>query len=288
MRRTQVAVGHGSNSLLAVAAADVGIRTPFVYRNIGDPLAWANSRGRRIRVRALLRRAELVVALWPGTAAALIDHFGVHPDRVAVIPTGRPATRFRPADPRRRSDARRRLGVPQQAPVVLYLGALSQEKDVGIAIEAVARVAGAVMVVVGGGPERARLEALAEASAPGRVAFRPVTGEPELALAAADVLVLPSLTEGLPGALIEAGLCGLPTVASAVGGVPEIVDDGVTGILVPPGDPAALAAGLVCAIEARQELGDAALRRCLDRFEMGVVAGLWEHALLGVVDEARL
>jgi len=174
-----------------------------------------------------------------------------------------------------RAAARRRLGLPAEAPVVAAVGALGPEKCVGDAVAACARLAGAHLLVAGDGPERAALERRAAALAPGRVHFAGTLPGPADALAAADVVVLASRTEGMPGVLVEAGLSGRPVVATAVGGVPEIVRDGETGVLVPPGDVAALADGLARALASRDRLGGAARRRCLAAFEIGPVADRW-------------
>jgi glycosyltransferase involved in cell wall biosynthesis len=107
---------------------------------------------------------------------------------------------------------------------------------------------------------------------------------PADALAAADVVVSCSRTEGMPGVLIEAGLSGRPAVATDVGGVAEIVRDGETGMLVRPGDVGGLTAALVRALAERSRLGVAARAHCLATFEIGVVADGWADLLrtLGV------
>jgi glycosyltransferase involved in cell wall biosynthesis len=100
-----------------------------------------------------------------------------------------------------------------------------------------------VLTLAGDGPDRAELAQLADALAPGRVRFRGWTAGRELVdlYATAECLVLPSASEGFPTVVGEALACGTPVVASRVGGVPELVADGDTGWLVPPGDDKALA-----------------------------------------------
>jgi glycosyltransferase involved in cell wall biosynthesis len=162
---------------------------------------------------------------------------------------------------------------------VVAIGALSPEKRVGDAIAAVATLPDVHLLVVGDGPERADLAARAAAAAPGRVQFAGTLPGPDAALAAADLLVLPSRTEGMPGVLIEAGLAGVAAVATDVGGVGQIVRDGETGVLVPPGDVAALADGVGRALARGHELGAAARRRCLSEFEIAPVAERWAALL---------
>lgn len=83
----------------------------------------------------------------------------------------------------------------------------------------------------------------------------------------------------MPGVLIEAGLCGVPSVATPVQAIPEIVLPGTTGCLVPPDDPRALATGIEQALSHSVAFGAAARRHCLDHFEIGVVADAWMHLL---------
>jgi glycosyltransferase involved in cell wall biosynthesis len=286
-RAARLVIAHGSTTLPACALATLGAGVPFVYRNIGDPAHWARGRGRRLRASLLLRRARAVVALSPGTARTLVDRYRVQPSRVRVIPTGSPASRFQPADEGGRLRGRETFGLTRTQKVVLYLGALSSEKNVGLAIEALARLPGVHLLVVGDGPQRRALELLAREVAPARVLFAGATEDPARALAAADVLVLPSSTEGLPAVLIEAGLSLVPVVATDVGFVRDIVVDHRTGLLVPTADVGALAAALAAALGDATRLAEAARVRCLELFELGVVAALW-HDLISEIIGVRL
>jgi glycosyltransferase involved in cell wall biosynthesis len=163
--------------------------------------------------------------------------------------------------------------------VIAVIGALSPEKRVDVAIAAVARIPGAHLVIAGDGPERATLEALAERSAGNRVHFLGATTEPERVLAASDVLVLSSDSEGVPGVLIEAGLAGLPVVATDVGWVRDVVRPGVTGLLVSPRRPDQLADAVRQALEGRDKLGRGGREHCLAEFEMGPVTDKWQRVL---------
>jgi glycosyltransferase involved in cell wall biosynthesis len=156
------------------------------------------------------------------------------------------------------------------------IGALGPEKRVGDAILAVAALPGAHLLVAGDGPDRAALEQHAADRAPERVHFAGMLPGPADALAAADVVVLPSRTEGMPGVLIEAGLSGVAAVATDVGAVAQIVRDGETGLLVRPGDVSGLTAALRRALSQRERLGRSARRHCLASFEIGAVAARWE------------
>jgi glycosyltransferase involved in cell wall biosynthesis len=279
-RASGVVVAHGSSTLPASAVATAGTGTPFVYRNIGDPLFWAGTAARRLRVRAGLRRASAVAALSLATADTLMTVLGVPGRKITVIPNGRPAEQFPLVDDGRRTRARRRLGLGE-GQVVAYLGALSPEKAVHVAIEAVAGLEGVTLLVAGDGPLRRPLEEMDSG-----VRFLGAVDRPAEVIAAADVVVLPSLSEGLPGVLIEAGLSGVPVVATRVGGAPDIVVDGETGLLVPPGDPQAMAAAIGQVLDDPRAMGRSAHFHCLQHFSMEVVAEQWDH-LLGDVGVTR-
>lgn len=180
---------------------------------------------------------ERVVAVSEAGRRALVE-LGVPPQRVVVVPNL--LAEEWPAPPGRK---RRREGQLS----LLALGRLSPEKGLDVLLQALTRpeAAKATLVVVGDGPVRDALERAADAAAlSSRVRFAGFQGDVAPFLAAADALVMPSYREGMPMALIEAVVTGVPVVASAVGGVPELVADGVNGRLVPPGDAGALAAAL--------------------------------------------
>jgi glycosyltransferase involved in cell wall biosynthesis len=135
------------------------------------------------------------------------------------------------------------------------------------------------LAIAGDGPERAEVAAAARGLAPGRGDFLGAVADPAPALAAADVLVLSSRTEGIPAVLIEAGLSGLPVVATDVGGVREVVVPGETGILVPPRDVSALSGALRETLADGHGMGTAARARCLGRFAMTSIAERWDELL---------
>ena len=287
-----VVVAHGSRTLPASVLALAGSRVPLVYRSIGDPFAWSSSPRRRITTRLMLRRTRAVAAVWPAAAGALRSMHGLPEHKVHVVPNAVPRSRCPVPDAAARAQARARLGVPSGVPLLASIGALSAEKQVGVAIEAVARLDGVHLLVVGDGPQATTLREQARRTAPDRIHLVGALPGPTEALAAADVVLLTSRTEGVPGVLIEAGLSGRPAVATAVGGVSEVVRDGETGVLVALDDvgaPGALAArvaqGVRRALAAHEELGAAARERCLAQFEIEPVAARW-HALLASVSGA--
>lgn len=270
-----VVVAQGSRTLPASALATLGRTVPFVYRSIGEIDRWASTPGRRVRVQAFLRRSDRVVALWPGAAATIVRHFDIPADRVAVIPRGVPAGDYPPVTVEERLAARQRLGQGARDPVVAYIGSLTPEKRVQDAVRAVAGLPDVRLLVAGTGSLRARLEDLARDAAPGRVRFLGAVTDVRPVLAAADAVVLPSRTEGISGVPIEAGLRGLPSVVTDVGGMSDVVVHGRTGVLVEPGNVGELREGLTTVLRSPQELGAAAREHCLQRFSMEVVADAW-------------
>jgi glycosyltransferase involved in cell wall biosynthesis len=131
---------------------------------------------------------------------------------------------------------------------VIAVGRLTPQKGLETLIEAAPKVARAVpdagFLIVGDGPLRAGLERAARASGAG-VVFAGERRDVQDLMRGARALALPSVYEGLPLVALEAMACGLPVVASGVDGVPEAVEDGETGVLVPPGDAERLADALI-------------------------------------------
>jgi len=178
--------------------------------------------------------------------------------------------------------------------VVLFVGRLVERKGIRYLIEAVRRLPSplarrAKLVVIGDGPERSVLEEQARRDGvTGRVEFRGRVSAEELkrAYAAADVFVLPAVvdtrgdTEGLGVVLLEAMSYGVPVIGSALGGITDIVTDGATGLLVPPGDAAALAAALARLAgdpALAERLGRAGQRRVREDFSWAAIVKQWEE-----------
>lgn len=175
-----------------------------------------------------------------------------------------------------RGAVRERMGLPRVAVVAGVVGRLDERKGHRYFLEAVAGLTGQEPalrgLVVGEGRERANIEARHVALGLGErvrvLGYWPSLNE---ALAAIDVFVLPSLMEGHPLAILEAMAAGKPVVATRVGGNPEAVEDGVTGLLVPPRDPGALGraiAALARDPERAQRMGREGRRRVEERFSL--------------------
>ncbi|MBM4434764.1 MAG: glycosyltransferase [Chloroflexi bacterium] len=210
------------------------------------------------RVTDRLVRPELI-AVSEAVRRSAIARLGVDPARVVTIPDGVDTKALTPASPDERAAARRELGLPRDASVVAVVGRLVPLKGHATLLDAVARLRGASpalrLLVAGGGALEPELRALAARLGVGDVVrFLGPRGDVRGIHAASDVLAAPSLSEGFGLAVVEAMAAGLPCVASRTGGLAEIVEDGATGFLVMPRDPADLADAL------RRLLGDAELR----------------------------
>ncbi|WTW99626.1 glycosyltransferase family 4 protein [Streptomycetaceae bacterium NBC_01309] len=193
--------------------------------------------------RLLYRRCALVLAVSPQIRNRLCTRDRVSRGRVRVVGTALFGS-ARAADP----GPDRTRGAPG-GPVVGVVARLRREKGVEFFVRAASLVAAAhpdvTFSVVGDGDQRRRLEGLAAGlGLGGRMRFHGEHADGARAVAAADVLCVPSLTEGAPLVVLEAMAAGVPVIASAVGAVPEQLDGGRAGILVPPGDVCALAEAL--------------------------------------------
>ncbi|MBN1558195.1 MAG: glycosyltransferase, partial [Lentisphaerae bacterium] len=192
------------------------------------------------------RCVHMMTAVSEATRRFSIETQGMRAEKVRTIYAGidMDAVPPRPSGEARRT-LRRRLGLPESGRILITVARLHPQKGHGTLIAAARGVCAEFpdvrFVWVGDGPERARLEAAVHAAGlDSAVILLGVRMDIWDLLAAADVFVLPSFWEGLPNAVLEAMAAGLPVAASRVDGCAEAVEDGVTGILVEPGDPVAL------------------------------------------------
>lgn len=212
--------------------------------------------------RALARRTTRIVALSPGQRDELLGMGIGRPDQVTVIPLGLELDPFLDAQGRR-GLLRRHLGLPHEARLIGIVARLVPIKDHATFLGAAARVAAADpaahFVIAGDGPLREAVAGAARRAGLGdRVHFLGWWEDLPALYADLDVVALTSRNEGTPVCLLEAMAAGVPVVATAVGGVPDLVRQGETGLLVPPADPAALAAALTALLadpERRSRLG---------------------------------
>jgi glycosyltransferase involved in cell wall biosynthesis len=240
------------------------------------------SRAYRLARNVELRRAAHVFcpSRW---LCELVVSWGVAPERVSVLPNPIPALpELPPSD-----DLKREFGF--NGPTLAFAGRLTAQKSLGVALEALAQTEGVVLAIAGEGDERERLERrTAELGLGERVRFlgrQPRARVVEL-FRAADAAILSSSWENFPHAVVEALAVGTPVLATRTGGVAEVVADGVNGLLVPVGDPSALAEAVARFFgqpELRRRLREAAAPSVADYAPDRVLSRL-EQAL---IDAAR-
>lgn len=262
--RPDILHGHAEVADLAgrIVGRALGIPQVSTAHNL-RPWNW------RPRVGMLLERrtaglSRMHVAVSESMAAMLRDVVRVPADRIRVIPNWA-APELRPPAPG---------PLPRQgAPTIIHVARLHAQKRQDILLDAFGEVRrlrpGATLWIVGTGPLEPRLRRLAGEG----VEFLGRREDIRHLLRRADIFVLSSDWEGMPLAILEAMGEGLPVVSTAVGGVPELVEDGVTGLLVPKGDSAALARAISACINepARaRAMGEEGRRRCAGRREHGV------------------
>lgn len=199
----------------------------------------------RFWTRLVLRGATRVIAV-STSLERMIENLGVGEDRRRRVPNGVDIDRFRPVDDP--EPYRGRLGLPPGAHIFLSLGLFIPQKGHRVLAEAFrllsSRRPESFLVLAGDGPLRAEIAArMSEAGLDERVRFTGLLSHEEVApwIAASHALLLPSLDEGMPLAILEAFASARPLVGTTAGGIPEVVNDGRLGILVPPDDPEAFA-----------------------------------------------
>jgi len=251
----RVVQSHSYKPHLIAMAVRASRRVPWVGHHHG----WTAENDKVKRYHRIdawsLPRADRVVAV-AQSARDIVVHEGVRPDRVVVIPNAVDARDL--STPMTREEARAKLGIPEGEFVAAVVGRLSHEKGQDLALRALAqaRAQGAqvTFALAGDGPDRAMLEALSRELDLG-LAVR-FLGHQKLVgvvYKACDMLVMPSRSEAMPNALLEAMTLGLPVVATRVGGVPEVADDGEMAWIVEPESVDSLARAVVDCVARPEE-----------------------------------
>ncbi len=289
-RRLGVAVWHGhdyKSDLLGVA-----LRRLHPMRVVTTAHGFIRKDARtRLYTRlgdAALRRCDHAIAVSPAIARHCRD-LGLPPGRVSLIPNAIDLDECRRQHDR--DDARAALGIRPDAIAIGVVGRLSTEKGVDRAIRTLAalrpRRSMLELHVVGDGPQREALERLAgQLGVAGAARFWGWREDARAIVEALDALLVPSHTEGLPNAALEAMALGVPVAATAVGALPELLDHGRCGVLLEPGDVTAWVDPLTALLSddaRRDELGAAARRRVERHYafsrRMAAVADVYDHVL---------
>ena len=238
------------HSVAAVKERASGQPEPLVRKDVEDRAA---------------EQSDLVFVFTPEEAADLAGLLGIAREKVHVVPAGVDAELFAPRD---RSEARRRLGLPERGHIVLFVGRPEPFKGPDLLVRALAHLGvddPPQLLIVGGSEDEHSVDWLKEIAAEAGVAslIQWRSAVPQASLpdfyAAADVCAVPSFHETFGLAALEAMACGRPVAAAAVGALPSLVSDGETGMLVPSHDPAAFADRI------RELLADPQLRERMGR-----------------------
>ncbi|HKQ63164.1 MAG TPA: glycosyltransferase, partial [Candidatus Polarisedimenticolaceae bacterium] len=268
--RTQIVHSYGFYPNMFAVPAAWWARVPVILaaiRDTGDP--WTPAQ--RLAQRQICRLADHVLVNAHAVAERLVAE-GYARSRISVIHNGVDASRFLPR--RACPELRRQLGVAPAAPLVVVISRLSryhgiESKGIDYFLAAAVRVAAeyddARFLIVGDGVSRRELESTARRLGLGeRVIFTGARLDVPQILSEATISVLPTLTEALSNSLLEATAAGVPVVATQVGGNPEVVADGETGLLVPAEDAAGLAQAILRLLarpELRERFGAAGRQR---------------------------
>lgn len=249
---------HPDGEVAVRAARWAGIPSVVIVGG-SDVLLLTRERRRRACVTRALAGADAVIAVSQHLRRRLIE-IGIEPSRVHVVHTGVDARLFQPG---RRADARDKLGIPRDRPVLLYVGNLVRLKGLDVLMSALALLKQDAVpleaYIVGAGPERKVLGTQAASlGITDRVHFVGSVPQEQLPdwFRAADMSVLPSRSEGIPNVLRESLACGTPFVATRVGGIPEI-STSPDNRLVEPDDVPGLAAAI------RKTISESSPERCV-------------------------
>lgn len=249
-----------------MALTGSGVRTVY---HVHTDLSIAHRMGRihRWTERRVAARCCRVIAVSHAVKENLVDIIGIDRGKVEVLSGGIPDQ-----DPLHQGASRKRLNLPDDAHVIVSLSSLTEHKGIPTLLDAVSETSDNSLLIAGEGPLRDQLEArVMELGISDRVRFLGFVQDTATLLAAADVVAQASWPrEGLSLSLVEAHRAGRPSVCTDVGGMPEVVENGVTGFVVPARDPKAMAAAFRKLFEdddLRERMGQAARKRFLETFD---------------------
>lgn len=289
-RRFDIVHSHLFLANLVSRVTGRALRVPALISSQHDTEVWMRWY-HLLAERASARLADHVTGCSGAVRDYAIERMGASAGRASILYNGIDLDRF--GSPPDRMVRREKWGIPRDAPVAGVVGRLDlPKKGQDLFLEAASEVAAslpeAFFVIVGEGPSRAELERIASRGGLAeRVVFDSTEHSVPEVLAAFDLAVLPSRWEGFGIVLLEAMASRKAVVASAVGGVLEIVEDGVTGLLVPPDDASALARamhGLLCDRDRCDIMGEQGRRRVEARFSIEATGAQLERLYRSLID----
>lgn len=273
---------YGGNFIFVKDMLAARLAGKRVVASVHHPYLW-NETGQKKRLQTFLCGLLLYKIVVPTILMReIMEQAGIPRRKLSVILYGIGEPRSRPS----REAARTRLGLPQDVFVISALARLVPDKGIADLIEAL-RILDArdsLLLVAGSGPARQDLEAQAKRDLGTRFRFLGRVEEADDFYAASDLFVLPSYMEGFGLVFIEAAMHGVPSIGTKVGGVPEAIEDGLSGLLIPPKSPEVLADRLRRLYKDSVELeqmGEAARLRALSRFTARKMAQGYEQVFFG-------
>ncbi|MGI8992324.1 MAG: glycosyltransferase [Bryobacteraceae bacterium] len=257
-------------------------RVPVQVHTVHNVAHMEVDRAGRALQRIAFRRGVVPVAIAREVAATIRQVYGI--DEGALIPYGIPVRDYR-RGPASGGEWRKREGFGEDELLCLCVGRLAPQKDHANLLNAFAAGPAshprARLLLAGDGPLRAAIEEQAAAlGLGGRVRFLGRRTDMPDVLSAVDLFVMASRWEGSPLSVMEAMAAGVPVIATSVGGLPELVEDGVSGLLVPPGDSATLASAIRRLLDnagERASMGRFAATRAQERFDCPVMVRAYER-----------
>jgi glycosyltransferase involved in cell wall biosynthesis len=281
LRRERIDIVHCHMAIASACASPIArlSRVPVLIETAHGREIWRE--GKRLRGsfwvdRQVGRLTDRFIAVSEAVARHLIENKRIPIHKITVIRNGRDLSQYQPANCAQAREARVELLLEQEAPVILMLARFSIEKGHRLLIESVRQLISRwpqlIVLLAGDGPLENEIKAqCARFGLANNVRFLGYRSDTQKLLAAADIVVLPSRIEGLPLVAVEALASGRAVVGTAVGGTPEVVIDGDTGLVVPPEDPIRFGEALeslLCDPERRKRMGTRGRKLVEERFDV--------------------
>jgi glycosyltransferase involved in cell wall biosynthesis len=293
-RHIHIVRAHRYRASLYGRLAALLARVPVIITSVHDNYRKDLRLGRRIANRILSRVTDKIVAVSESVRRDVTKYDGLDPSKILVIYNGVDASKFTPDG--KFHNIREEFSIANSDIVVGSVGRLVPAKGLEYLIEAVSHLGKEInnikLLIVGHG---SLLDSLRDGAREHGINERVIfTGKrrdiPDI-LSGIDIFVMPSLAEGLGNSLLEAMAMCKPIIATAVGGMPELIKNGVNGILVPPRDPDTLAAAIKTLIENRYlatKMGQAARNFVLNNYDIKEITQKWQSLYLSILKEKGL
>jgi glycosyltransferase involved in cell wall biosynthesis len=286
--KPDIVIAHGADTLRYTALTRLfypGVRA--IYRNIDIASFWARNRFKAWMVKQFLRGIHAVASVSQVSRDDFRALYKLPTEKVVAIVNGVDLTPYRNLEiDEARRRVRDKLGISENDIILISVGSLCYQKNQEELFKLLMELKQPCphLFLVGDGPKRQEFEKIVNDSGlEKQVSFLGVQTDVASYFAASDIFVLPSRTEGMPAVLIEAGAAGLPSVAYDVGGVKEVISQGITGTVVPARDHEGFKSALNALLfdpEKRRQMGDLARQTYFDRFDIKVIAAEYEALAL--------